>query len=146
VLYLEIIEYTEPGINYMTSTTISLETTYTPIIQTGPVDTTVATSQSVSGTTAINSLESHHKTERLKERLELTVEGAGLGVWDWDMTTDHVEFNDQWTSMLNSSSKKSCLIGRSGPQRLTNRSVLKVPNNTVPSPPTIILKSIVNPV
>ena len=37
---------------------------------------------------------------RLKERLELAVEGANLGVWDWDMRTDDVEFNDQWAKML----------------------------------------------
>ncbi|PGF14907.1 two-component system sensor histidine kinase/response regulator [Natrinema sp. CBA1119] len=38
--------------------------------------------------------------ERLKERLELAIEGANLGVWDWDMTTDEVEFNEQWAEML----------------------------------------------
>ena len=36
----------------------------------------------------------------LKERLELAVEGANLGVWDWDLTTDTVEFNEQWAAML----------------------------------------------
>ncbi|TKX60783.1 PAS domain-containing protein, partial [Halorubrum sp. SP9] len=38
--------------------------------------------------------------QRIKDRLELAVEGANLGVWDWDMTTDEVEFNDQWAEML----------------------------------------------
>ena len=38
--------------------------------------------------------------QRLKERFELAVEGADLGVWDWDMTTDEVEFNEQWVRML----------------------------------------------
>jgi PAS domain S-box-containing protein len=38
--------------------------------------------------------------QMLKERFELAVEGANLGVWDWDMTTDDVEFNDQWAEML----------------------------------------------
>ncbi|PHQ40530.1 PAS domain-containing sensor histidine kinase [Halorubrum persicum] len=38
--------------------------------------------------------------QQLKDRLELAVEGAQLGVWDWDMTTDEVEFNDQWARML----------------------------------------------
>jgi PAS domain S-box-containing protein len=37
---------------------------------------------------------------RLKERFELAVEGANLGVWDWDMTTDEVEFNEQWARMI----------------------------------------------
>ena len=36
----------------------------------------------------------------LKERLDLAVEGANLGVWDWDMETDAVTFNEQWASML----------------------------------------------
>ena len=36
----------------------------------------------------------------LKERLELAIEGANVGVWDWDMTSDAVEFNDQWAEML----------------------------------------------
>ncbi|WP_172861786.1 PAS domain S-box protein [Halopenitus persicus] len=36
----------------------------------------------------------------LKNRLELAVEGANLGVWDWNMRTDTVEFNDQWAEML----------------------------------------------
>ncbi|GAB6880014.1 PAS domain S-box protein [Halorubrum gandharaense] len=38
--------------------------------------------------------------ETLKERLELAIEGANLGVWDWDLTTDEVEFNEQWAEML----------------------------------------------
>ena len=36
----------------------------------------------------------------LKERLELAIEGANVGVWDWDMTSDAVEFNEQWAEML----------------------------------------------
>jgi PAS domain S-box-containing protein len=38
--------------------------------------------------------------EGLKDRLELAVEGAKIGVWDWDLTSDEVEFNDQWAEML----------------------------------------------
>ncbi|PAU85281.1 PAS domain-containing sensor histidine kinase [Halorubrum salipaludis] len=38
--------------------------------------------------------------QQLKDRLELAVEGAQLGIWDWDMTTDEVEFNEQWARML----------------------------------------------
>ena len=36
----------------------------------------------------------------LKDRLQLAVEGADLGVWDWDLRTDEVEFNDRWARML----------------------------------------------
>ncbi|WP_247010040.1 PAS domain S-box protein [Halorientalis litorea] len=44
--------------------------------------------------------ERERELQRLKERFELAVEGANLGVWDWDMTTDEVEFNEQWARML----------------------------------------------
>ena len=40
------------------------------------------------------------EVETLKERLQLAVEGAGVGVWDWNMQTDAVEFNEQWATML----------------------------------------------
>jgi PAS domain S-box-containing protein len=36
----------------------------------------------------------------LTERLDLAVEGANLGVWDWNVQTGHVTFNDQWAEML----------------------------------------------
>ncbi|MDB2271968.1 PAS domain-containing protein [Halorubrum ezzemoulense] len=38
--------------------------------------------------------------QQIKDRLELAVEGAQIGVWDWDMATDEVEFNDRWARML----------------------------------------------
>ena len=38
--------------------------------------------------------------KRLKERLELAVDGANLGVWDWNPKTDEVHFNDNWAIML----------------------------------------------
>ena len=40
------------------------------------------------------------RLETLTERLELAVEGAELGVWDWKVKTDEVEFSDQWAEML----------------------------------------------
>jgi PAS domain S-box-containing protein len=40
------------------------------------------------------------RLERLRKRFELVVEGANLGVWDWDVTTDEVAFNDRWARML----------------------------------------------
>ena len=44
--------------------------------------------------------ERERQIKELKDRLELAVEGAKLGVWDWDMTTDEVEFNEQWAQIL----------------------------------------------
>ncbi|WP_436900228.1 PAS domain-containing protein [Halovenus halobia] len=47
--------------------------------------------------------EREQRRKRLEEttaRLELAVEGANLGVWDWDMRTDEVQFNERWAEML----------------------------------------------
>ncbi|MFW6025443.1 MAG: diguanylate cyclase domain-containing protein [Candidatus Woesearchaeota archaeon] len=38
--------------------------------------------------------------KRIKERLELAVNGAELGVWDWNIVSDEVSFNYNWKSML----------------------------------------------
>lgn len=40
------------------------------------------------------------RLERIKARLELAVEGANLGVWDWNMQTDEVQFNEKWAEMI----------------------------------------------
>ena len=39
----------------------------------------------------------------LKERFELAVEGAKLGVWDWSLETGIVEVNESWAEMLGDS-------------------------------------------
>ncbi|MGM0381071.1 MAG: PAS domain-containing protein [bacterium] len=44
--------------------------------------------------------ERERELEEVKNRLELAVEGGNLGIWDWDMTTDSVQYNDQWARML----------------------------------------------
>jgi PAS domain S-box-containing protein len=44
--------------------------------------------------------EAERELRETKERLDLAVNGAGLGVWDWDVRTDEVEFNEQWAEML----------------------------------------------
>jgi diguanylate cyclase (GGDEF)-like protein/PAS domain S-box-containing protein len=35
-----------------------------------------------------------------KERLELVLEGAGVGLWDWNLQTDSVVFDVRWAKML----------------------------------------------
>ena len=35
-----------------------------------------------------------------RQKLSLTVEGAGLGTWDWDLRTNRVSGNAQWWAML----------------------------------------------
>ena len=34
------------------------------------------------------------------DRMELIVQGAQMGTWDWDISTGHVSFNERWASML----------------------------------------------
>ncbi|BBD09113.1 CHASE domain-containing protein [Desulfovibrio ferrophilus] len=43
------------------------------------------------------------RTDELRnseERLELALQGADLGLWDWDMLTGDVTINDRWAEML----------------------------------------------
>ncbi|MDZ7689367.1 MAG: PAS domain S-box protein [Halobacteriales archaeon] len=42
---------------------------------------------------------------KTKERLNFAVEGAKLGIWDWDVEADKVEYNDRWAEMLGMSSE-----------------------------------------
>lgn len=37
---------------------------------------------------------------RSEERLRLALDGTGLGIWDWDITTGQVHFDDAWCRML----------------------------------------------
>ncbi|ELZ88985.1 putative light and redox sensing histidine kinase [Haloferax elongans ATCC BAA-1513] len=50
-----------------------------------------------------SALELATKQEQLLEQrtqLDLALEGGQLGVWDWDVQTDTVSFNEQWAAML----------------------------------------------
>lgn len=44
--------------------------------------------------------EREQELQELTERFELAVNGANIGIWDWDMTTDEVTYNEQWAQML----------------------------------------------
>lgn len=49
----------------------------------------------------ITEQKTHENTlQNLQQRLEFAIDGANLGVWDWDMESDEVEFNDNWATML----------------------------------------------
>ncbi len=45
-------------------------------------------------------MRAEHDAKFAKERLELALDGAKLGLWDWDMETGHVFFNKRWAEML----------------------------------------------
>jgi PAS domain S-box-containing protein len=38
--------------------------------------------------------------EQVIERLTLALDGAGVGVWDWDLRTNEVQFDRRWCEML----------------------------------------------
>ncbi len=40
------------------------------------------------------------RTREQMDRLDLTISGAGLGTWDWNVVTGQVVFNDIWAQML----------------------------------------------
>ena len=41
-----------------------------------------------------------HALSVSEQRLDLALEGAGLGMWDWDLTTDRVVYCERWAAML----------------------------------------------
>ncbi len=58
----------------------------------------------VGDVTALRDITERKRRERelrtKTERLDLAIEGANLGIWDWDMETDTVTRNDEWKQML----------------------------------------------
>lgn len=42
----------------------------------------------------------YDELKETKERLELAVQGANLGVWDWNIKTGRIDVNQNWTDML----------------------------------------------
>ena len=44
--------------------------------------------------------ERERELRELSERFRLAVEGADVGVWDWDLRTDEVRFDERWAGML----------------------------------------------
>jgi PAS domain S-box-containing protein len=55
----------------------------------------ICTNRDISGSKA-----REREIRELNERLDLAVEGADIGIWDWDVATGEVVFNDQWAEML----------------------------------------------
>ena len=44
--------------------------------------------------------EAEQQLAESKERLDLALEGAGLGSWDWDIPGNHVVYSQRWAQML----------------------------------------------
>jgi len=49
---------------------------------------------------ALSRLDRQQELRTLTERHELALEGAELGVWDWNVKTDAVTFDERWADML----------------------------------------------
>jgi PAS domain S-box-containing protein len=49
---------------------------------------------------ALSRLDRQRELRTLTERHELALEGAELGVWDWNIQTDEVTFDERWADML----------------------------------------------
>lgn len=66
-----------------------------------PVDTTGDATQLVGSTRIITERKQQEQALRdIKQRLELVIDAANIGIWDWSLETDEVIFNDQWANML----------------------------------------------
>ncbi|MCK6426693.1 MAG: PAS domain S-box protein [Burkholderiaceae bacterium] len=52
----------------------------------------------------IQDVTTHHLAEQAladsEQRLSLAIEGAALGLWDWDIPSGRVTFNERWATML----------------------------------------------
>ncbi|MGP3779193.1 diguanylate cyclase domain-containing protein [Halanaerobium saccharolyticum] len=46
------------------------------------------------------SKEREKELKEVKERLELAVSGANIGIWDWNVAEEYVHFNENWAQML----------------------------------------------
>ena len=51
-------------------------------------------------TTARKREQREQELRELTDRLDLAVAGANLGVWDWNIQTDSVTYNEQWAEIL----------------------------------------------
>jgi PAS domain S-box-containing protein len=53
---------------------------------------------------AQNELAVRKRTEEIltknEERMKLVLEGAELGIWDWDLVSDNIQVNERWASIL----------------------------------------------
>jgi diguanylate cyclase (GGDEF)-like protein/PAS domain S-box-containing protein len=48
-----------------------------------------------------------HQLMQTKERLHLALTGSGLAMWDWDLNTNTVYFNEGWGALLGAASREA---------------------------------------
>ncbi len=77
------------------------ETIYA-LLNTSPVlDQTGAYAGALAGVTDITiRRRAEQALRKSEERLKLALHGADLGMWDWDLQTGGIAFNEQWAEML----------------------------------------------
>jgi diguanylate cyclase (GGDEF)-like protein/PAS domain S-box-containing protein len=46
------------------------------------------------------SKEKAKELKEVKERMELAVAGANIGIWDWNVENKYIHFNENWTEMI----------------------------------------------
>lgn len=68
---------------------------FRPVTEDGTVEQVMGLSVDITGRK-----ERERRLKELQGRLDLAVDGAGIGTWDWNIETDEVVFNDQWAEML----------------------------------------------
>ena len=55
---------------------------------------------------ALTQKEYEDKLKKNQERLQLSLWGANIGLWDWNIEADKIKFNDQWANMFGYNSQK----------------------------------------
>ena len=54
---------------------------------------------------------SEQQVLRAKERLDLALTSSNLALWDWDLATNKVYFNEGWSALLGEASRESTFTG-----------------------------------
>jgi len=71
------------------------ETRLAPVVVDGDVTQLVGSTRDITA-----HKQQEQELHEVAEKLELAVEAANLGVWEWDLTTDSFEYNDQWAEIV----------------------------------------------
>lgn len=72
-----------------------LETRLSPVVVNGEVKQLVGSTRDITQQTT-----QQRNLQEVTEQFELAVEGAELGVWEWNLTTDSFEYNEQLADLV----------------------------------------------